>query len=195
VRRLVLLVAVVLAGCGASPLGSDEPQGEFRVEIERAAFPRVQHIAESVELKLRVHNAEAQDSLRNVAVTVETEPEIRGDAPVAFGRQKRGADLASAARPIWVLDKGPAGGDTAYVNTWIAGDLRPAETKELTWKLVAARAGTYTLRYRVAPGLSGRGRPAAGTRSSGEIRVRIIDAPVPARVGEDGKVERGVEAG
>jgi hypothetical protein len=45
----------------------------------------------------------------------------------------------------------------------------------------------------VAPGLTGRST-AAGGRSSGQFRVRIVDQPVPARVGDDGKVERGVEA-
>jgi hypothetical protein len=194
VRRLALLVAVVLAGCGGSQQGADEPRGEFRVEIVGASFPRVQHIADSVQLKLRVRNGEAQDTLRNVAVTVETEPKTRGDAAIAFGQQERGAGLASAGRPVWVLDEGPKGGTTAYDNTWLAGELFPSQTKELTWKLVAVKAGTYTLRYRVAPGLTGRGT-AAGGRSSGEIHVRIIDEPVPARVGENRKVERGVEPG
>ena len=57
-----------------------------------------------------------------MAVTVETKA-VGPDAAVAFGQNERGQDLASAARPIWVLDKGPAGGDTAYVNTWSAGVL------------------------------------------------------------------------
>jgi len=36
---------------------------------------------------------------------------------------------------------------------------------------------------------------AADGRTSGEFRVRILDQPVPARVGEDGEVERGREPG
>jgi hypothetical protein len=194
-RRAALLLGVcLLAGCGGSQQGSDEPRGEFRVEIVDASFPRVQHIAESVEFKVTVRNAESEQALRNVAVTVETAPRIRGDAAIAFGQQDRGADLASAGRPGWVLDEGPKGGETAYVNTWLAGDLKAGESRELTWKLVASRAGTYTVRYRVAPGLTGRGT-AAGGQTSGQFRVRVVDQPVPARVGEDGKVERGVEAG
>jgi hypothetical protein len=185
---------VLAVGCGDEQQGADEPRGEFRVQIVDASFPRVQHVAETVRLRVRVRNAESEQTLRNVAVTVETAPEIRGDAPVSFGQQHRGADLASAARPIWVLDRGPRGGDTAVVNTWLAGDLKAGEIRELTWDLVASRAGTYTVRYRVAPGLSGRGQ-AVGARTSGEVRVRILDDPVPARVGEDGQVQRGVEAG
>ena len=50
-----------------------------------------------------------------------------------------------------MLDEGPLGGDVANVNTWSAGTLRAGETRELTWKLVAARAGTFTIGYRVSP--------------------------------------------
>ena len=46
----------------------------------------------------------------------------------------------SAARPIWVLSAGPKGGDTAAVNTWLAGELKAGETREMTWNLVASRA-------------------------------------------------------
>jgi hypothetical protein len=194
VRRLLVLVAVLAAGCGDKQQGADEPQGEFRLQVVDASFPRVQHVAQNVRLRVRVRNAETEQTLRNVAVTIETAPEVRGDAPVSFGQQNRGADLASAARPIWVLDKGPRGGETAAVNTWLAGDMKAGEVRELTWDLVASRAGTYTIRYRVAPGLSGRGQ-AVGARTSGQFRVRFSDPPVPARVGEDGEVERGVEPG
>jgi hypothetical protein len=196
VRRLVFaLVVLALAGCGGGERqGAGEPSGEFRVQVVRASFPRVQHVAERVQLRLRVRNAD-QQTLPTVAVSVETKAKARGnDATVAFGQNQRGADLSSAARPVWVLDEGPHGGDTAYDNTWIAGRLKAGESRELTWSLVASKAGTYTITYNVFPGLTGKAT-AAGGRSSGSFTVRILDEPVPARVGEDGKVERGVEAG
>ena len=55
------------------------------------------------------------------------------------------------------------------------------------------KAGRYTIGYRVSPGLTGRAQAARG-RTSGSFDVTIIDRPVPARVGDDGKVERGVAA-
>ncbi len=187
---LPILAVLALAGCGGGARqDADEPSGEFRVEVVDASFPRVQHIAGKVQLKIRVRNAD-QQTLPTVAVTVQTKARVAGDAQVAFGQQERGVDLASAARPVWILDDGPKGGDTAAVNTWLAGALRSGETRELTWNLVPSKAGTYTITYRVAPGLTGRAQAAKG-RTGGSFTVRIIDTPVPARVGDDGKVERG----
>ncbi len=194
-RRLVILLAVLaLAGCGGDPRqDADEPSGTFRVEVVDASFPERQQIAEPVELKLSVHNAD-DETLRNVAVTVQTDPE--GDnAAISFGQRSSGSGLADSGRPIWVLDEGPLGGDVATVNTWSAGTLRAGETRELTWKLVAARAGTFTLGYRISPGLTGRAQPAQDADTSGSFEVTIDDEPVPARVGDDGEVVRGEEAG
>ena len=59
---------------------------------------------------------------------------------------------------------------------------------------MATKAGKYSIGYRVAPGLTGKATAARG-RTSGSFEVTIDDEPVPARVGEDGEVERGVDAG
>jgi hypothetical protein len=191
VRRAAFLLAVtaVAAGCGGGEReDASEPAGTFKVEVVDASFPARQHIAESVQLRLRVRNGDDR-TLRDVAVTVETKA-TGENAPVAFGQRRGGAGLADSARPVWVLDRGPEGGDTAYVNTWAAGALRAGESRELTWRLVAAKAGAYTIGYRVAPGLAGRPRAADG-RTSGSFSVTIADDPVPARVGSDGEVVRG----
>ncbi|HWK25713.1 MAG TPA: hypothetical protein VNS09_04075 [Solirubrobacter sp.] len=189
-RRLALLVVVpLLAACGGQRQDADEPAGTFKVEVVDAVFPHRQHIAEPVELRVRVRNADRR-TLDNVAVTVETRPRP-GNAAVAFGQGTRDPRLADSARPIWVLAEGPRGGDVASVNTWSAGRLGPGESRELVWKLVASRAGRFTLGYRVAPGLTGKARAAAGGRAAGTFTVTIADTPVPARVGADGEVVRG----
>ena len=193
-RRLVVLFAVLgLAACGGGDRqDANEPEGEFRVEVVSAEFPERQHIAEDVELVLRVRNADDED-LSNVAVTVETQAEGE-NAPISFGQRSNDPQLADSGRPIWVLAEGPRGGETAIVNTWTAGPLRAGEERELTWSLVPSRAGTFTIDYRVAPGLQGRARPAEGN-TSGSFSVTIDDEPVPARVGADGEVERETEPG
>jgi len=154
-RRLLILVAVLAAGCGGGARqDADEPRGEFKVEIVSASFPKSQHIAQPVQLKVRVRNADDR-TLHNVAVTVETKAS-EGNAAIAFGLRSTDPALADSGRPVWVLNEGPAGGDVANVNTWSAGTLGPGESKVLVWKLVASRAGRYSIGYRVSPGLTGR---------------------------------------
>jgi hypothetical protein len=187
-RRLVILVAVLAAGCGgAARQDADEPEGDFKVEIVSASFPKSQHIAEPVQLKVRVRNA-ADRTLPNVAVTVQTKAQD-GLAATAFGQRSSDTALADSGRPVWILDEGPAGGDVVTVDSWSAGTLGPGETKELVWKLVATKAGSYTIDYSVSPGLSGRGK-ATGSDTGGSFAVTIDDEPVPARVDGDGKVVR-----
>jgi hypothetical protein len=190
-RALVLALPALLAvGCGGGPRqDADEPSGTFKVEIVGASFPKRQHIAQTVLLRLRVRNA-SRARLPNVAVTVLTRAPA-GAADAAFGqRQAPGTQLASSERPVWVLDKGPKGGDTADARVWDAGPLFPGQEKTMTWHLVAVKAGTYTISYRVFPGLTGKARAARG-RTSGTFRVRILDKPVAAHVGAHGQVIRG----
>jgi hypothetical protein len=185
-RRAVIALAVLATGCGGgAQQDADEPAGEFKVQIVSATFPKRQHIAESVQLRVRVKNAD-DETLRNVAVTVETKP-VEGNAAISFGQRSNDPALADSGRPIWVLDEGPAGGDVVTVNTWSAGTLGPGESKVLVWKLVASRAGRFTVGYRVSPGLTGRATAARGN-TSGTFDVTIADHPVPARVGADGRV-------
>jgi hypothetical protein len=192
-RALCLLVVPLIAACGGgSSQDADEPEGTFKVEVVGATFPQRQHIAQNVRLRLEVHNADSQ-TLRNVAVTIATKAS-GVNSPAAFGQRSTGGGLSDSERPIWILDEGPAGGDTAYDNTWSAGTLLPGQTRELEWKLVATKAGRYSIGYRVSPGLTGRAQAAQG-RTSGTFEVTIDDEPVPARVDGNGKVVRGAEPG
>jgi hypothetical protein len=192
-RRVCVVALLLAAGCGGARQDADEPSGSFKVEVVSASFPRSQHVAQNVVLRLRVRNADTR--VLPVAVTVETAPPGQGIAAVAFGQRSNDPQLADSTRPVWVLDRGPAGGDTADVNTWLSGPLRPGETRLLTWRLVAAKAGTYTVGYRLSPSLTGKSRPASGGRISGSFQVKIADEPVPAHVGPGGEVVRGEEAG
>jgi hypothetical protein len=190
---VVGLAAALVAGCGGARQDAHEPSGAFKVQVVSASFPRTQHVAQNVVLRLRVRNADTR--ALPVAVTVETAPPRPGVAAVAFGQRGDATQLADPSRPVWVLDRGPAGGETAYVNTWSSGPLRPGETRLLTWRLVAAKAGSYVVGYRISPSLTGKSRAAGGGRVAGRFRVTIADEPVPGHVGDDGQVVRGEEAG
>jgi hypothetical protein len=192
-RALCLLVVPLIAACGGnSGQDADEADGTFKVEVVRATFPQRQHVAENVRLRLSVRNAD-RETLRNVAVTVETK--ANGvNAPAAFGQRSVVGGLSDSERPVWILEEGPAGGDVVYDNTWSAGTLRAGETRLLTWKLVASKAGSYSIGYRVTPGLTGKATAARG-RTNGSFAVTIDDEPVPARVGPGGRVIRGETLG
>jgi hypothetical protein len=125
-----------------------------------------------------------------VGVTVQTNAPA-GATATAFGqRSAPAADTADSERPVWILDRGPSGDDTAGPSMWDAGPLRAGETRVLTWRLTAVKAGTYTVNFRVYPGLTGKAKPEAGI-TGGTFRVTIVDRPVNARVGPNGEVIRG----
>jgi hypothetical protein len=190
------LAAAVLAttGCGGTRQDADEPAGDYRVRVTDASFPAKQTIAQPARLRIEVRNADTR-AVPNVAVTVQTKPRRAGAAPLAFAQATTDTRLADSGKPIWIVDSGPAGGDSAYTNTWALGALRPGETKTFEWRLIAVKPGTYTVDYRVAPGLDGKARVARGERAKGAFEVTISDEPVPSHVGDDGNVIRGEEAG
>jgi len=179
-------------GCGGERQDADAPSGEFALEVTRATFPAEQRIAEGATLRLEVENT-GDRAVPDVAVTVETAA-VDGQAPVAFGQSDGDPTLASSARPVWVVDEGPKGGDSAYTNTWNVGSLGEGESTTVQWKVTAVKAGRYTLAWRLSPALVGDVSLAEG-RTEGEFDVTISDEPVPARVDGDGDVVRGEEAG
>jgi hypothetical protein len=190
-------IATVLlaAGCGGSPRqDATEPTGTYQLEIADAKFPASQSIAESSTMSIRVRNADTKTA-PNVAVTVETDPGKPGEGTAAFGQRLDDPRLSDPEHPIWVVDNGPAGGDSAATNTWALGRLKGGQTKEFRWRVTAVEPGSYTIKYRVSPGLNGRARLAAGGRTNGSFKVQIQDKPVPARVADNGKVVRGQAPG
>lgn len=184
----------VLGGCGGESQEADEPSGSFRVEIVNASFPAKQRIAEGTTMRLRVRNA-GDGTVPDLAVTVETEGMKAGAGLISFGQASGDSRQADPNRPIWVLDREPGGGTSAYANTWTMGRLAAGATRTIVWRVTPVQAGDYSVKYRIAPGLDGKARIAQGSRASGSFDVSISDKPVPARVDDEGNVVRGEEAG
>ena len=191
--RLAVLAAclLALAGCGDERQDANAPSGEFDVEVTDASFPPRQRIAEPATLRLEVANR-GDRTVPNLAVTVETAA-TEGHAPAAFAQDRNDPTLADDARPVWILDQGPAG-ESAYTNTWAVGPLGKGQTRTVEWKLTAVEPGSYTVAWRLAPALVGDVKLAGG-RTKGEFDVTISAEPVPARVDDEGEVVRGEEAG
>ena len=190
-----LAAAVLFAGCGGEPRQDEnEPSGSFRLEIADAKFPASQSIAESSTMQVDVRNA-GRRAAPHVAVTVAPDPSKQGEGTVAFGQRVDDSRLSDPERPVWIVDEGPEGGDSAATNTWALGRLAANQTKTFRWKVTAVQPGSYTIKYRVSPGLDGKARLAGGGRTDGSFRVRIEDKPVPARVDGNGNVVRGEAPG
>ena len=181
--------ALAMAACGGGERqDANEPSGSFRLEVVSASFPTRQSLADRIQLKIRVKNADTE-AVPNVSVTVETEAGS-GGAAQAFATDIQRTDVADRSRPIWIVDDTPSGGDTAATNTWALGRLKPGATRTFTWKVTAVRPGDYTLGYTVSPGLTGKAR-VEGTDNKGSFRVQISDEPPDARVDDAGNVVRG----
>jgi hypothetical protein len=184
------LAGLALAGCGSERQDADEPEDEFAYEVVDASFPARQTTAQHSTMRIAVRNIDDRN-LPNLAVTINTEAPGGGDPSSAFAISATDPRLADPDRPVWIVDRGPGGGDTAATNTWAVGPVFPGQTRELEWRLTAVRPGNYRVNYTVAPGLQGKAVAADGQAADGSFRVRISDEPVPARVNDRGEVVRG----
>jgi hypothetical protein len=158
------------------------------MEVLHASFPSRQVIARPTSFQLQVRNASAR-AVPNVAVTVDS-----------FDYASNYPELAANKRPVWAIERGPGAtadppvetqevsqpgsGQTAYVNTWALGRLAPGAMQTFAWKVVPVKAGTYTVHYTIAAGLSGKAKAAlaAGGPVQGQFTVAIAPAPPQTHV-------------
>jgi len=181
-----LAAALLFVACGGGERqDADEPEGNFRLEVVDASFPEEQSIAERSTLTIAVRNAD-QKAVPNVAVTLATAPKQPGGAPGAFAQLRDDPKLADPSRPVWILDRGPEGGETAYTNTWSLGRMDAGQTKTFEWRVTAVQAGDYTVDYRISPGLDGKAKLTGGG-GQGSFRVSIEDDPPQSRIADDGE--------
>lgn len=183
-------IAIAASGCGGGERqDASEPDGDFEVEIVKASFPSEQTIAQASTMKILVRNADSKP-LPNVSVTVATEPGDVPGAPQAFSEDIGDPNVADPSRPIWIVDRPPVGGETAYTNTWALGELPAGKTRAFKWKVTAVKAGDYTINYSVSPGLTGKAKPVASGDIKGTFKVTIDDTPPDSRIGNNGQVIR-----
>lgn len=188
-QRVILIVAGLLApalsmaACGGERQDATEPSGSFSMNVADATFPAQQTLAEPSEMKITVKNGDSKP-LPDVSVTVDS-----------FTTPVKQPGLADPQRPVWVVDTGPVGGETAFVSTWALGSLTPGQSKTFVWKVTAIRAGSYTVKYKASAGLDGKATPADASAVSGQFNVKVDPKPAQARVDpETGKVIRGESA-
>lgn len=161
-------------GCGKSNgLSAGEPKATFRIEVVRATFPTHQRLAQPTELRIKVRDADSK-AIPDLAITVDS-----------FGYRSKQPGLADPNRPIWTVNKPPPGSTVALTNTYRLGRLAPDKTREAVWKLQAVRAGTYTVKYKIAAGLTGKSKVLLpdGTAPEGAFVVTISRQPQSGKLG------------
>jgi hypothetical protein len=168
---LLLVAAIGLSACGAERQDEDEPKGTWKVRVTDASFPGRQRLADEVQLKITVKNEDTR-AIPNLAVTVD-----------GFNMRKDSPDLEERSRPVWVIDDGPVNSTTAFTNTWAVGAVPAGQTRTLVWKVAAVRAGTYSVRWKVAAGLNGKAKAAEdGRPPGGQFIARVSDKTHPVKL-------------
>jgi hypothetical protein len=164
---------VALASCGgAGKQDEDDPTGTFKVDVPRASFPGHQRLAQESTLQITVVNRDTREIPR-LAVTVE-----------GFSQRREDSTLADPNRPIWILNEPPVNADSALTNTWTLGPVSPGKSRTFIWKVTPVRAGTYSVRYKIAAGLYGKAKvvdSATGDAPEGSFISRVSPKPRPLK--------------
>jgi hypothetical protein len=206
-------LALCGAGVGLSACGGsggerqdvDEPSGEFPVEVTAAKFPTRQRLAETSDLTLAVENI-GHEQIPDLAITICLDS-CNADGPFSLRSEQTG--LANPNRPVWILeqdypklappgidpkelDEEPtAGAEAAQTNTFSFGGVAPGDEVSAVWRVTPVRAGTFTVNYEIAAGLTGKAKAqtADGSPAEGSFVVTISDKPPKATVAPNGQIE------
>jgi hypothetical protein len=144
---LLSVLVLAVAACGGQSQDAHEPSGNFKVQVLRASFPGKQKLAKRSTMVIVVKNVDNQ-SLPDVSVTVDS-----------FNHRSNAPDLADATRPVFVVNRGPLGGDTANQATSAFGHpLKPGHTATFRWNVTAVHAGPYKIGWEISAGLFGKAR-------------------------------------
>jgi hypothetical protein len=192
-RRIALVGLIAVVGCGGGERqDEDEPEGDFQVEVVSATFPREQKLAKRSDLVITVRNT-GDEAVPNIAVTVNG-LSYRTTAPGVSDPQRPRFAVNGKPRQIGgfpeATDTTPVGCDTAYVNTWACGPLRPGAEKTFVWSVTAVKAGPYEIDWRVAAGLDGKARAVdadGGGAPTGSFTGTVSDEAPEVRIADDGK--------
>lgn len=193
-----LAAGLVACGGGAERQDETEASGTFPVQIVTSEFPTRQRLAQTSLLKLGVKNT-GDEAVPTLAITISIGGPEGRDSTRPFSVRDPQPGLALPDRPVWILENGypklagstaSAGAQTANDKTFAFGILKPGKTTEAVWRLTPVQAGSFTLRYEVDAGLTGKAKAetAGGSQPTGSFAVQISDVPPQTRVNDQGEV-------
>ncbi len=185
------LLSVVAIGCGGGERqDANEDEASYEVTVVDASFPKMQRLAEKSNLAIKVRN-DSDATIPNIALTLK-----------GLTRRSDNPNVQDPTRPVFVIDGEPAqiggyqevklaapgGGQTALVDTWALGKLKPGAEKTFRWKLTAVHPGPYELTYAVAAGLHGKAKAVGpgDAQPRGELKGTVSARPPASRIADDG---------
>jgi hypothetical protein len=184
------LLAAGAIGCGGERQDANEADASYDVTVVDAKFPERQRLAEQSELEITVRN-DADATIPNIAVVLD-----------GLERRMDNPRLSDPNRPVFVIDGNPAeiggyqevklaapeGGQTALVDTWALGKLKPGAEKTFRWRLTAVKPGPFEVSYAVAAGLDGKAKAVGpgDAQPQGSFKGTISSAAPPSRIAADG---------
>lgn len=188
----------MLAACGGSSSGSEEPEGTYHVKVTEASFPTEQNLGQTSLLRLGVRNT-GEKTAPALTVSISIAGKEGQDSSLPFGISDPTAGLAQADRPVWVLSEGyprlgkstdPGGASSSNRKTFVLGPLKAGKTTEAVWKVSAVRPGKYTLLYGIGAGLGGNAtaKTAGGVAPGGSFVTEISTELPDVEVTDSGEV-------
>jgi hypothetical protein len=189
---LCALLAAAIVGCGGGERQDEnEADASYDVEVVDAKFPERQRLAQESELEITVRNDDAE-TIPDIAVTLQ-----------GLSRRLDNANLADQSRPVFVIDgnkvqiggypevklAAPEGGQTALVDTWTLGKLKPNAQKTFRWRMTAVRPGPFEITYAVAAGLDGKAKAVGpgDAQPRGKFSGTIVAKAPASRIAADGR--------
>jgi hypothetical protein len=142
---LAAALALATAACGGSSQDTHEPSGKFKVQVVESSFPSKQKLAKRSTMVIAIKNIDNRP-LPNPSVTIDS-----------FNRNSTQPNLADASRPVFIVNRGPRGGETANQATSAFGqELKPGQTATFKWNVTAVQAGSFRIKWTVSAGLFGK---------------------------------------
>ena len=189
---------LLAAGCGGGPEPNqfgNEKKGDYEVEVTRATFPVSQTVARTYDMRIDVENS-GDEAIPAINITIDLPGR---DSTLAFASRSEQPGLASAQRPIWVLEEGfpklagtvgRGGAQTSSRRTFQFGTLAPGQTAKTVWRVTAVQPGDFELSWRIEAGL-GTGVNAvdrSGRTPTGFFEVMVSDTPRLTEIDDQGRI-------